>query len=95
MREAQRKLGLTCVMWTAIARDWVLDGPGIAARLGKRTKPGAIFCLHDGRDLRHKPDIHATLRALELLLPRWSAAGYEFVTVSELLSRKTDDLAQE
>jgi len=91
MREAQQKLGLTCVMWTAIARDWVLDGPSIAERMGKRTKPGAIFCFHDGRDLRHNPDIHATLQALELLLPRWSAAGYEFVTVSELLWNKTNN----
>jgi peptidoglycan-N-acetylglucosamine deacetylase len=95
MREAQRRLELTCVMWTTIARDWVLDGPAIAERLGKRAKPGAILCLHDGRDLRHKPDIHATLQALELLLPQWSAAGYEFVTVSELLSKHTDDLAHE
>jgi peptidoglycan/xylan/chitin deacetylase (PgdA/CDA1 family) len=91
MREAQQKLGLTCVMWTAIARDWVLDGPSIAERMGKRTKPGAIFCFHDGRDLRHNPDIHATLQALELLLPRWSAAGYEFATVSELLWNKTNN----
>jgi peptidoglycan/xylan/chitin deacetylase (PgdA/CDA1 family) len=90
-REAQQKLGLTCVMWTAIARDWVLDGPSIAARLGKRTAPGVIFCFHDGRDLRHNPDIHATLQALELLLPRWSAAGYEFLTVSELLWNKTSN----
>lgn len=89
MREAQRKLGLTCVMWTAIARDWILDGPSVAERLGKRTRPGAIFCLHDGRDLGHNPDIHATLQALELLLPRWSAAGYEFLTVSKLLSTST------
>jgi peptidoglycan/xylan/chitin deacetylase (PgdA/CDA1 family) len=91
MREAQQKLGLTCVMWTAIARDWVLDGPSIAERMARRTKPGAIFCFHDGRDLRHNPDIHATLQALELLLPRWSAAGYEFVTVSELLWNKTSN----
>jgi peptidoglycan-N-acetylglucosamine deacetylase len=91
MREAQQKLGLTCVMWTAIARDWVLDGPSIAERMGKRTSPGAIFCFHDGRDLRHNPDIHATLQALELLLPRWSAAGYEFLTVSELLWNKTSN----
>jgi len=94
MREAQRKLGMICVMWTAIAQDWILDGPSIADRLGKRTKPGAIFCLHDGRDLQHNPDIHATLQALELLLPQWSAAGYEIVTVSELLSIRTVDSAQ-
>ncbi len=93
MREAQRTLGMICVMWTAIARDWILDGPSIAERLSKRTRPGAIFCLHDGRDLQHNPDIHATLRALELLLPQWSAAGYEFVTVSELLSGKGQDFS--
>ena len=89
LREAQRKLGLTSVMWTAIARDWALDGPSIADRLLRRTTPGAIICFHDGRDLRHNPDIRPTLQALELLLPRWSAAGYEFVTVSELLWNKT------
>jgi peptidoglycan/xylan/chitin deacetylase (PgdA/CDA1 family) len=89
LREAQRQLGLTCVMWTAIARDWVLDGPSIAARMGKRTRPGAILCFHDGRDLRHNPDIRPTLQALELLLPRWVAAGYEFVTVSELIGSET------
>jgi peptidoglycan/xylan/chitin deacetylase (PgdA/CDA1 family) len=91
MRQAQQKLGLTCVMWTSIARDWVLDGPSIAERLVKRAAPGAIICFHDGRDLRHNPDIHATLQALELLLPRWSAAGYEFLTVSELLWNKTSN----
>jgi peptidoglycan/xylan/chitin deacetylase (PgdA/CDA1 family) len=91
MRQAQQKLGLTCVMWTSIARDWVLDGPSIAERLVKRAAPGAIICFHDGRDLRHNPDIHATLQALELLLPRWSAAGYEFLTVSELLWNKTNN----
>lgn len=95
MREAQQKLGMICVMWTAIARDWILDGPSIAERLGKRTKPGAIFCLHDGRDLQHNPNILATLQALELLLPRWSAAGYELVTVSELLSNNASDSGHE
>lgn len=95
MRKAQRELGLTGVMWTAIARDWVLDGPGIAAHVSKYTKPGAIFCFHDGRDLGHRPDIRPTLQALELLLPRWTAAGYEFLTVSELLSSGPPNSPQE
>ncbi len=90
-RNAQHKLEMICVMWTTIARDWILDGASIAQRLGRRTRPGAIFCLHDGRELRHNPDIRPTLRALELLLPQWSAAGYEFVTVSELLAKKPLD----
>lgn len=95
LREAQKNLGLTCVMWSAIARDWILDGPSVAERLGRRTKPGAIMCLHDGRDLQHNPDIHSTLQALELLLPRWVAAGYELVTVSELLQGNAGATRQE
>jgi hypothetical protein len=37
----------------------------------------------------HNPDIAATIDALELLLPRWAGAGYEFLTVSELLWQST------
>jgi len=85
MRDALNKLGLKGVMWTEIARDWTLDGASVAERLQARATPGAIFCFHDGRELRHNPDIGSTLEALELLLPRWAAAGYEFLTVSELL----------
>ena len=47
--------------------------------------PAPFSAFHDGRELRHNPDIGATLEALELLLPRWAGAGYEFLTVSELL----------
>jgi len=85
MRDALRKLGLKGVMWTEIAHDWSLDGARVAQRLEARAVPGAIICLHDGRELRHNPDIGSTLEALELLLPRWADAGYEFLTVSELL----------
>jgi peptidoglycan/xylan/chitin deacetylase (PgdA/CDA1 family) len=92
LREVQTRLGLTGVTWTHIARDWSLDGRAIAARLAGRAAPGVIFCFHDGRELMHNPDIHSTLQALELLLPQWAAAGYEFVTVSELLWNKTSNL---
>jgi len=85
LRDALRQLGLTAVMWTDVARDWVLDGAAVARRLEPRAAPGAILCFHDGRELRHNPDIGATLEALDLLLPRWAGAGYEFLTVSELL----------
>ncbi|MGD0577461.1 MAG: polysaccharide deacetylase family protein [Bryobacteraceae bacterium] len=89
MRDALKILGLTGVMWTEIARDWTLDGAAVARRLDSRAVPGAILCFHDGRELRHNPDIGSTLEALELLLPRWAGAGYEFLTVSELLWQST------
>jgi peptidoglycan/xylan/chitin deacetylase (PgdA/CDA1 family) len=85
MRGLLRELGLTHAAWTVLARDYALDAPGIAEYVSARVRPGAIVCFHDGRELRHSPDISATLGALEILLPRWIDQGYEFLTLSELV----------
>ena len=85
VRSALERLNLTCIMWTIIARDWVLDAEGIVNRL-QHAEPGAILCLHDGRETRENPDITHTIESLRKLLPAWKAEGYEFLTVSELLS---------
>jgi len=83
---AQERLKLMGVMWTTIARDWKLPAQGIADYVGPKVRPGSILCFHDGRELVHHPDISATLGALELLLPKWLAEGYEITTVSGLLT---------
>ncbi len=83
---AQRKLGLHGVMWTAIGNDWELPRGEIVARLLRKLVPGAIFCLHDGRDIRQNPDIGATLAATRELIPRLKDAGYGFETVSQILA---------
>ena len=95
LRAVQRRLGLTGVMWTGIANDWALSGSAIAQRLIKRTRPGAILCFHDGRELKHNPDIRSTIEALELLLPHWSEAGYGFETVSEVAWRASSRSSNE
>lgn len=87
LRAAQRKHALTGVMWSGIGRDWVLPPAGIVSRLRRATRPGAILCLHDGRELRRRPDISATLAAVAELLPWWKDEGYNLITVSELLCR--------
>jgi len=84
LRRVLRELGLRHVAWTVLARDYALDAASIAAHVARRTAPGAVVCFHDGRELRHSPDISATLGALEQLLPRWLEQGYEFLTVSEM-----------
>lgn len=81
---AQAKHGLMGVMWTAIARDWVLPAEDIVKRMAKAARPGAILCFHDGRELAMRPDISPTIDAVRRLLPVWIELGYEFVTVSEL-----------
>ena len=84
-REAQRKLGLMGVMWTVIALDWKLKSEAISRRLLHGAKNGAILCLHDGRELRHTPDLTQMLRALRETIPALQDRGYRFETVSQLL----------
>jgi peptidoglycan/xylan/chitin deacetylase (PgdA/CDA1 family) len=84
MRGVLRQLGLTHAAWTVLARDYALDAGGIVRHAAPRVRPGAILCFHDGREMRHHPDISPTLAALEILLPKWIEEGYEFVTLSEL-----------
>ena len=89
LRAAQRELNLLGVMWTVIARDWVLPGPEAAARLIDRSANGGILCLHDGRALEPRPDIRATLDAVERAVPVLRQHGFRFETVSEILCPTT------
>src|SRR5262249_38290031 len=63
LRKAQSDLGLTGVMWTAIGYDWKLKAEQVAARMAAKAVNGSILCLHDGRELREKPDIGVTVEA--------------------------------
>jgi peptidoglycan/xylan/chitin deacetylase (PgdA/CDA1 family) len=81
----QRRLGLTGVMWSAIGYDWNLKAEAIVERIAPRVSNGAILCLHDGRELRARPDIGATVEALQRLVPLLLDRGYNFETVSRLL----------
>jgi peptidoglycan-N-acetylglucosamine deacetylase len=81
----QRRLGLLGVMWTVIGRDWRLPGSAVAAHILRAVANGAIICLHDGRELRVKPDTRSTLEAVRLIVPELKDRGLQFETVSQLL----------
>jgi peptidoglycan/xylan/chitin deacetylase (PgdA/CDA1 family) len=86
---AQRRFGLTGVMWTVIGLDWKLPADRIADRLLRGANNGVIFCLHDGRELEIRPEIGETLAALRRVLPILRDKGYHFETVSEILCPTT------
>ena len=91
LREAQARLGLLGVMWTAIGVDWKWPEEKIVARLLKSVQSGAIFCLHDGRELTVKPDISPTLGALRRLLPVLIDRGFHFERVTDILCPTTSN----
>lgn len=87
LRSAQRRLGLTGVMWTTITRDWKWSSCRVTRLMLTRARNGSIFCLHDGRGTAASPDIRSTIEAVEAVIPRLKDRGFEFVTLTGMLQR--------
>jgi peptidoglycan-N-acetylglucosamine deacetylase len=83
---AQKRLGLMGVMWTVIGRDWEWPAERVAALVLRKSTPGGIICLHDGRGVEPNPDINAMLAALKRIVPALRDQGYGFEPVTTLLS---------
>jgi peptidoglycan/xylan/chitin deacetylase (PgdA/CDA1 family) len=88
LRTAQKQLQLTGMMWTAIGYDWSSTSEDVVARMSAKFENGAILCLHDGRELRAKPDVRETVEAVRRLVPILLDQGYKLETVSRLLCPK-------
>jgi peptidoglycan/xylan/chitin deacetylase (PgdA/CDA1 family) len=73
------------VMWTSIGVDWKLSSDRIVARLLRGAGNGAVFCLHDGRLLDQRPNIHATLDAVRRVVPALIDQGFHFEKISDIL----------
>jgi peptidoglycan/xylan/chitin deacetylase (PgdA/CDA1 family) len=86
--QAQQLLGLRGVMWTVIGRDWRWPAAQVSERVLNSAANGAIVCLHDGRGVRPKPDIGATIEAVECIVPRLQERGFQFLTLTQILCPK-------
>ena len=68
------------ICWSVDTRDWETRDPDdIYRQITKHAKDGSIILLHDIYDT----SVEGAIRGINAL----SAAGYEFLTVSELLAR--------
>jgi peptidoglycan/xylan/chitin deacetylase (PgdA/CDA1 family) len=89
MGRALRRLELRSVMWSAIGYDWKLKADAIVECIMAGASRGAILCLHDGRELRVRPDAGETVKAVVQLVPRLLDEGYQFETLSRLICPTT------
>ena len=81
VRRAAGKMDYDVVLWTVDTRDWDHTAPqAIAKNVISNTRPGSIILCHD-----FVGGSSPTPEALRIFIPALLAAGYEFVTVSELL----------
>ncbi len=79
-----RKQGLQTIMWSwhQDTKDWSRPGVQfIVKKVLNNVRNGDIILLHD-----YVSGKSQTIQALEVILPALRKQGYEFVTVSELLS---------
>ncbi len=82
----QRRLGLRSIQWTVIGHDWEWPAERVAAHVLANSGPGAIVCLHDGREIQQPCDISETIAAVRLIVAALRRQGYCFQTVSSLLN---------
>lgn len=83
------KMGYTVVLWSIDTRDWSHpDVSSIVENIKKETDSGDIILMHDFIGGAPSP----TPNALRTVLPWLINEGYEFVTVSELISSSNSDV---
>jgi peptidoglycan/xylan/chitin deacetylase (PgdA/CDA1 family) len=80
--------GLTIVGWDVYTYDWREQPPHgaeMAAGIERDVLPGSIILMHDGRPNVDCPERPQTVLATTQAIRRLREAGYEFVTVADLL----------
>lgn len=85
-----RSLGLEPIMWNITGYDWnVPPAERIVARVSGRIRGGDVILLHDGSHHGMGGDRAQTVIATDRLLERFHKEGREFVTIDEMVGRKT------
>ncbi len=83
--------GLTTVMWSVTSFDWKLPtAEAIERRVARHVRGGAVILLHDGGHRHLGVDRAPTVTATQRLIARYSAEGYSFVTVPEMMAHHGD-----
>ncbi|MGD1862623.1 MAG: polysaccharide deacetylase family protein [Leptolyngbyaceae cyanobacterium] len=77
----------TNVLWTVQMNDWKPEDPDVMMTLlAPKFDNGAIILLHDGDGESDGADRRNTVTLVQMILDKYQAQGYRFVTVSELLA---------
>jgi len=82
-----RQLGLEPVMWNITGYDWKAPSPDfIEQEVGPKIRGGDVILLHDGGHASFGTDRSATVAAVDRLIARFLAEGYEFVSIPKMMN---------
>src|SRR5216683_2020966 len=85
-----RQLHLEPIMWSVTGYDW--DAPLaeiIERKVTRQIRGGDVILLHDGDHRQMGGDRSQTVLATDRLIDRYKTQGYEFVTIPEMMQRKS------
>ena len=73
---------ISCNMWSW---DWTTQNPDrITETVLKKTKPGSIIVLHDGKAENARADRSGTIEATDRIITALKQGGYQFVRLSDV-----------
>jgi peptidoglycan/xylan/chitin deacetylase (PgdA/CDA1 family) len=85
-----RQLGLEPVMWNITGYDWKAPSAEyIERKVSPKIRGGEVILLHDGGHSAFGTDRSATVTAVDRLLTRYMAEGYEFVSIPKLMDTRS------
>jgi peptidoglycan-N-acetylglucosamine deacetylase len=83
-----RDLGLETIMWNVTGWDWKLGTADyIERKVRQQIRGGDVILLHDGSHTGMGADRSQTVIVTDRVISRYQAAGYEFVTVPEMMGK--------
>ena len=83
-----REMGLEPVMWNVTGYDWnAPPAAQIEAKIARRIRGGDVILLHDGGHKQMGADRSQTVLATDPLIARYKKAGYQFVTIPEMIKK--------
>ena len=81
-----RELGLEPVMWNITGYDWDASSADfIERRVTSRIRGGDVVLLHDGSHAAFGADRSKTTQAVDHLITRYKAQGYDFVVIPQMM----------
>jgi peptidoglycan/xylan/chitin deacetylase (PgdA/CDA1 family) len=85
-----RSLGLEPVMWNVTSYDWqVPPAAKIVKTCQRQIRGGDVILMHDGSHDGMGADRSQTVLATDILLERFQAEGYAFVTIPQMMQEIT------
>jgi peptidoglycan/xylan/chitin deacetylase (PgdA/CDA1 family) len=85
-----RELKLEPIMWNVTGYDWnAPPATVIEKKVSRQIRGGDVILLHDGGHKFMGADRAHTVLATDHLITRYKSEGYEFVTIPQMMGRKS------